>query len=89
MKRVHFLLAGFCADRRFNPTLADRRNSADDFEQALKLVPRDERRWHRLLSQTDMLVAQYRRAIQNVALELLEREILNPLQLTSIVRKSR
>lgn len=44
-ERVRFLLAGFCADRRFAPRFADRRNSAADFEHALELVPTDERRW--------------------------------------------
>jgi hypothetical protein len=88
-ERVRFLLGGFCADRRFNPALADRRNSSIDFEQALHLIPTDERKWHRLLTEADLLVTQYRRAIQNVALELLEHEVLNPMQLASIIRKSR
>jgi hypothetical protein len=30
--RVRFLLAGFCADRRFNLALCSRENSAADFE---------------------------------------------------------
>jgi hypothetical protein len=86
---VRFLFAGFLADRRFDSARCNRQNSRADFEQALQLVPRDERRWHRLLTEADLLVMKYRAAIQNVALESLEREILNPLQISSIIRRSR
>jgi len=36
-----------------------------------------------------VVVAQYRTAIRNVANELLEREVLNPMQIASIIRRSR
>jgi hypothetical protein len=87
-EQVRFLLGGFCADRRLNLATCDRRNSAVDFGQVLKLVPRDERRWHRLLTESDLLVMKCRAAIQNVAYELLEREVLNPMQVASIIQKS-
>lgn len=81
-------MAGFCADRRFAPALADRRNSADDFTEALKLVD-DEQRWHRLLCETDLAVARYCHAVQAVARELLEREALSAMELHAIILKSR
>jgi hypothetical protein len=37
----------------------------------------------------EVIVARYRRAIHNVALELLERDFLNPLQIATVIRKSR
>jgi len=37
----------------------------------------------------DVIVARYRRALHNVALELLERDFLNPLQIATVIRKSR
>ena len=93
-EQVRFLLGGFLADRRFNTALCSRENSAADFEKAVLLLKsfpasQHEQQWHRLLTEADLLVAQYRTAIQNVANELLEREVLNPMQIASIIRRSR
>jgi len=54
----------------------------------LKLVD-DEQRWYRLLCETDLAVAKYRHAVQNVILELFEREVLSASEIYRIVTRSR
>lgn len=85
-ERARFLLSGFCADRWLNFARCDRRNSANVFAQVAKLIPRDERRYHLLLCEVDLLVLKYRAAIQNVANGFLEREVLNPMQVASTIK---
>ena len=73
-QRVRFLLAAFCADRRFAPALASRENSADDSAEALTLV--DETRLERLLHETEIVIATHWSAVEAVAQALLERNSL-------------
>ena len=54
--------------------------------QVAKLITQDERRYHLLLCEVDLLVLKYRAAIQNVANGFLEREVLNPMQVASTIK---
>ncbi len=86
-ERVRFYLAGYAADKCFAPTLASRKNSAMDFEQALALV--GKARLQRLSLETEREVAEHWSAVEAVAAALLEREVLSAGEIYRVIVKAR
>lgn len=86
---VKFFVAGYCADRRYAPSLASREDAENvhDFAEALRLV--DEARLERLLIKTEHMIVAHWLAVQAVAAALLEHEVLSASEIYRLIIRSR
>jgi len=80
---ARFLVAGFCAERRFDPRATQRENSAPDFERAIALVGPD--RVVRLVAEADALMVARWCQVSEVARALLGRGRLSADEIRDIL----
>lgn len=80
---ARFLVAGFCAERRFDPRAARQENSAPDFARAVALVGSD--RVARLVAEADALMVARWCQVSEVARAMIDRGRLSGDEIRDIL----